>query len=33
MRAFLREALSSLAIIALFVGAASLAWWLGSMIR
>lgn len=33
MREFLREALSSLAIIALFVGAASLAWWLGSMLR
>lgn len=33
MREFLREALSSLAIIALFVGAASLAWWLGTVIR
>jgi len=29
----IREALSSLAIIALFVAAGSLAWWLGSMIR
>jgi hypothetical protein len=33
VRQFFRDALSSLAIIALFVGAASVAWWLGTIIR